>query len=70
MTIRDVEGLFVCTKTNKAGNKMERTYATMNEEARRIVARLDELCAGMPENEFDARRRRRPSPVLCGGPQR
>ena len=49
---------------------MERTYAAMNEEARRIVARLDELCAGMPENEFDARCRRRPYPVLCGEPWR
>ena len=41
----------------------------MNEEARRIVARLEGLCEGKAENEFDAWLRKRLYPVLATMPR-
>ena len=37
-------------RLNKGSDKIEMTYATTDEETRRIVARLDELCSGTSEN--------------------
>ena len=48
---------------------MEKNYATMNEETRRILARLEELCEGVPENEFDSWLRKRFYPVLAAMPR-
>ena len=45
-----------------------RTNDCMNEETRRILARLDELCAGTAENEFDSWLRKRFYPVLAAIP--
>ncbi len=40
----------------------------MNEETCRIIARLDELCTGTLEDEFDAWYRKRLYPVLAAMP--
>ncbi len=45
----------------------KRTNDFMNEEACWITARLDELCAGTAENEFDSWLRKRFYPVLAVG---
>ena len=54
---------------NKQNNRNERKDVTMNEETRRILARLEELCEGVPENEFDAWLRKRFYPVLAAMPR-
>ena len=44
---------------------MKETTKFAEEEARRVVARLDELCEEQPEDEFDVWCRRRLYPVLA-----
>ena len=54
---------------NKQNNHNERKDVTMNEETRSILARLEELCEGVPENEFDVWLRKRFYPVLATMPR-
>ena len=56
------------TETMDANLTNERKDVTMNEETRRILARLEELCEGVPENEFDSWLRKRIYPVLAAMP--
>ena len=46
----------------------ERIDEMTNEETRRIITRLEELCTDTPENEFDAWLRKRFYPVLAAMP--
>ena len=46
----------------------ERIDEMTNEETRRIITRLEELCTDTPENEFDAWLRKRLYPVLATMP--
>ena len=55
-------------ETMDANLTNERKDVTMNEETRSILARLEELCEGVPENEFDVWLRKRFYPVLAAMP--
>ena len=51
----------------KETNQKNQATEMTNGDTRRIVTRLDELCEGVPENEFDSWLRKRFYPVLAVG---